>query len=540
VDALAPDNGRRGSQRTPCRRFAALLGALAVAASLALTPAVASAAPEPAKAADSFVDSIGVNTHTYYSDTAYYSRFDLVKQRLAELGVRHIRENLEPERPDQYQRLNELAASGVKSTLILGDPENGAEGLEELVSILKTELRGSVDAVEGPNEFDARGGADWAPRLSDYQQRLYDAVKSDPSLAGLPVIGPSIVQRRNQESLGDISSHLDYGNIHSYPDGNAPESNLGSWLERAALNSGSKPVIATETGYHTALNSTGEQNPVSEEAMATYMPRLFLEYFRSGVARTFSYELLDQKPDPGNSEAESNFGLLHNDFSATPAFNALRNTIGILADPGPAFTPGTLDYSLSGDRSNLRQLLLQKRDGSFYLVLWRATSVWNPNSRTALAAPSSTVEVDFARSVKSAEEFVPNVSAAPTASFPSGEEPIAVEVGAKAVVVKVVPGANSKPGRIKLWLSKHSVPPGGRVAVKGRLPRQMTGHSLPVKIQRWSKRGWGTVGRSRSSKSGIFRKKLRVPAQTNSRASRLRVVARTAKPSKSVRLRIRD
>ena len=68
-----------------------------------------------------FVESIGVNTHTFYNDTAY-NDFGAIKARLAELGVRHIRENLALERPDQYERLNELTAMGVKSTLILGNP----------------------------------------------------------------------------------------------------------------------------------------------------------------------------------------------------------------------------------------------------------------------------------------------------------------------------------------------------------------------------------------------------------------------------------
>ncbi len=531
MDGLAP------RIRRPGRGLAAILGTLAVVASLALSPTSASAAAEPARSADSFVDSIGVNTHTYYSDTVYYSRYETVKQRLAELGVRHIRENLVTDRPDQYERLNELAGLGIRSTLILGDPGDGTQGLEELVSTLKANLLGSVDAVEGPNEYDNRGISNWQPELTDYQQRLYTAIKSDPSLAGLPVVGPSIVQRRNQEDLGDISGQLDYGNIHSYPDGESPEDNLGSHLERAALNSGAKPVMATETGYHTALGWSGEHNPVSEQAMATYMPRMFLEYFRRGVVRTFSYELLDEHPD--NDDRESSFGLLHNDLSPKPAFDALRNTISILADPGPAFTPGALGYSLRGDRSDLHQLLLQKRDGSFYLALWRADAAWNTDTRTGLAPNPQTVTIDLQRSVIGAQEYKPSVSAAPIATLPGGNDPIEVKVGAEAVVVKIVPGRASS-GRIKLWLSKHSVPAGGRVAVEGRLPEQATGQTLQVKIQRWQKHGWRTVGRSHTTRAGLFRKKVHFPAGVDARASRLRVVARQTKPSKSVRVRIRS
>ena len=224
---------------------------LGAAATLVLTPSLATAAPPvPARAADSFVDSIGVNTHTYYTDTVYYSDFETVKQRFAELGVRHIRENLMTDRPDQYERLNELAGMGIRPTLILGDPAEGVDYLDDLVSILKTELGGTAEAVEGPNEIDMNGDASLLPQLPGYQQHLYSAIRSDPALGSLPVIGPSLVHSRNQEALGDISGQLDYGNIHSYPDGYSPEGNLDRHFRNAANNSGAKPLMATETGYH--------------------------------------------------------------------------------------------------------------------------------------------------------------------------------------------------------------------------------------------------------------------------------------------------
>jgi hypothetical protein len=504
---------------------------------LVLAPAATASDAHVASGADTFVESIGVNTHTLYNYTAY-DNFEAVKARLAELGVRHIREDLALERPDQYERLNELAAMGIKSTLILGDPSKGASGLEEMISIVKTNLGGAVDAVEGPNEFDMRGGPNWAAELREYQQNLYGAIKADPSLAALPVIGPSIVHRTNQEALGEISGMLDYGNIHSYPDGEPPESNLSSQLGRAAANSGAKPVVATETGYHTALNWDGEHRPVSEEAMATYIPRLFLDYFSRGIPRTFSYELVNEQPDPANAERESNFGLLRNDFSPKPAFDALRNTIAILADPGPAFAPESVDYSVGGSRADLHQVLLQKRDGSFYLALWRATSVWDASAKAALDPPAEAVTLSFDRQVKNAQRYLPNVSEASSPLSLHGDQPLTLNVGPQVVILRLTLGARTQ-GRVRVWVAKHSVPAGGRVAVRGNLPSQAAGRSLAVRIQRWHKHGWQTVSRSRTSKSGAFRKKIRMPAHINSRASRLRVVAPRAKPSKAVRLRIR-
>lgn len=526
----------------PTSALTVLFAAFALLAACACSPLAGRAAAAPAaaaKPADSFVDSIGVNTHTAYDWTAYGSGFDLVKQRLSELGVRHIREVLVREKPEQYQRLNDLAAMGVRSTLVLGDPANGSEGLSELVSTASSELAGSLDALEGPNEFDSRGGSGWAPRLAAYQQQLYAEVKADPALSGVPVVGPSILHRSSQEELGDISGSLDYGNIHPYPFGAPPESNIDSQLAKAALNSGGKPVMATESGYNTALNSQEEHPPVSEDAMATYMPRLFLSYFERGIARTFSYELVDEKPNADLSEQEEHFGLLKNDFSEKPAFNALRNLIEILEDPGPGFAPSSLAYSIGGATTDLHQVLLQKRDGSYYLALWRGSSVWDEAQRAPIAAPAEPVELELPARTAHVDRYMPNLSATPLNSpkLRPGE-PLHISVGPEVVILRVELGA-APVGRIHVWAPRHTVRAGARIAIRGRLPGPAASRTLRVRVQRWH-HGWNTIGHARTTRTGVFRKKIRVPAHSDLRTPRLRVVAPLAKPSRPVRLHIRQ
>jgi hypothetical protein len=528
VDASPPILARRdfGKRRLPLL----LIGAVALVAAL---PSPAGAAPVGARTANDFVESIGVNTHTYYDDTVYYRSFGTIEQRLHELGVRHIRENLMPDREDQYERLNRLASGGIKSTLILGTPEDGKEGLDDLTSILASDLRESVDAVEGPNEYDLHGDSNWMQQLAPYQSQLYAAIKSNSSLSPLPVVGPSLGNTNSDGS--DVSGSLDYGNIHSYPNAEPPEDNVSRLLATATQMSGSKPVMATETGYHTAVNWSGDHKPASEAAQATYTPRLFLEYFRRGIARTFSYELVDEFPNPGHDESESNFGLLRNDLSPKPAFDALRNLTTILADPGPAFAPGRLGYTVSGDQNDLHQLLLQKSDGSYYLALWRSSSVWDSDSRTPLSAASGTVKLSFSARLGSAEEYVPNSSSQPLRSLAAGDAPVAVNVGPQVVIVRVSPGGSSV-GSIKLWVSKKSVESGEQVAVKGKLTKP-TGQPTPVKIQRWQE-GWHTVAKARANGSGYFKKLVRLVRSPGGGKSRIRVIAQRAKPSNQVRVRI--
>lgn len=545
---------------------------------VALGAHTAAAAPVPARSADSFVGSIGVNTHFYYSDTPYVENFSLVKQRLAELGVRHIRENIAPnERPDQYQRLRELAASGIKADLILGDPRNGISTLDHMISVVKNELSGAVDAVEGPNEFNAQGVENWIPMLREYQQHLYTAVKSTPALSSLTVIGPSITNWTDAEKLGDMSEMLDVGSAHPYTS-RPPETVVTESLERAAQTAGTKPAFTTETGYHTALNYTSGSEaflPVTEAAQAVYVPRIFLEQFRRGVARTYSYELLNQFSDPGLKDRESNFGLLRHDLSKKPAFEALQNLIGILKDSGSGFTPGSLDYSLEGNQENLRQVLLQKSDGSYYLALWRATSVWDAVKQVALNPGSSPISINFNQPVSSVQLYAPNVSSAPLSSVVNPTGRLSYEIGPQVQILRITPGAaepvttpteptptptepvpapteestkkggkggggggKGGPKRLALWTSSRSVKAGQQLAIGGRVTADTSTAATPVAIQVWE-RGWHVVGHDQASSDGAFHKRIKLAHRGSSGIVRIRAVAPAATPSRDIAVRVR-
>jgi hypothetical protein len=413
-----------------------------------MLPSPPAAGAATARTADSFVDSIGVNVHFGFYDTPYYGEFPTVKQRLLELGVRHVRDELTPDAgEEQYEALNELASAGIGSTLILGDPGDGLAGLDALVDSVAAELPDAAEAVEGPNEYSTRGGSTWKEDLVVYQERLYENVKGDPALSSLPVIGPSIVHG-DQDELGDVSAHLDYGNIHSYPEGNGPEHKMGFHVERAELNSGLEPIMATETGYTTALNWTpsgpGENRPISEAAMASYMPRLFFEYFSRHIVRTFSYELLDEFPNPALDDREDHFGLLRNDLAPKPAFTALRNTIEILEDPGPAFTPGSLSYTTSGNTANLHRVLLEKQDGTFYLALWRITSIWDPVAKEPLVVPPEPLTLQLPSGIEASALYDPVLSVEPLPSFAPSSEPT-LEVGPEVAIVRLAPAADGPP-----------------------------------------------------------------------------------------------
>ncbi len=415
---------------------------MAVAAVLFILPTAAGAATQ-AREADSVVESIGVNTHLGYNDTPY-DNFDTIRQRLRELGIRYIRDGFGLGRPEIYSRVRTLAGDGIRLDAIAGDPMQrwNFGTIDQQLDMIEAELAGTLASIEGPNEYDLQGDSNWVPVLRTYTQQLWEGVKAHPSLASIPVVGPSIVLRENMAEAGDLTPWIDYGNTHTYLSGDIPErdSIWSGELGAAARNSGSKPLQTTETGYHNGINGTVGHQPTSERAAGIYMPRLFLENFRRGIARSYTYELLDQRDDPSKTDIEAAFGLLRNDFSKKPAAVAVERLIGLLSDRGAHFTPQSLEYGLSGAPSTAQQLLLQKRDGSFYLVLWNRVSAWNTGNRTDVDPPDVPVTLGLGQPIASAAVYEPNVSASPvaTSANPSSLE---LDLSERVTVVRLVPGS---------------------------------------------------------------------------------------------------
>jgi hypothetical protein len=385
-----------------------------------------------AVAAATFRDSVGVNVHLSYGSTAY-GDFGAVQAALRRLGVRQVRDGACAACRAEVSRLEALGRSGVHATLIAGNPRNSTGTLGANLALVRTRLRGVVTALEGPNEYDRSGDPNWVAALRAYQGSLYRAVKADPALRRLPVIGPSFGTSGGPAQVGDLSASMDLGNLHSYPGGQPPAANLEAQFALAAKVSGRRPLVATETGYHDALHSPAGHPPVDPATAAAYVPQLFLEYFLHGVRRTFLYELVDEKPETGFTNLQQHFGLLRDDWTPKPAYESLRALLAGIGDGTPADGPGTLKYAVTGAPADLRQLLVERGDGSFALVLWRAARVWDPNARRRVAASADQVRVRLGQPVASAA-----VAGGGTLDNP---RTVPVRVGAQPVVVRLRPSS---------------------------------------------------------------------------------------------------
>jgi hypothetical protein len=374
---------------------------------------------EQAAAAASFVDSAGVVTHLSYDDTAYFTNFPQILTSLQALGVRHIRDGYYPWSANNQIVKNhqQLAAAGIKCDYVVPfDPSTTPTAIATLSSQVH-----DMESIEASNECDNPGncGGDASTGITNVVSFLPMLSTTAKDLK-IPLYGPSFIDPASYASAGDLSSEITMNNLHIYFGGRNPGSagwggldsvgnaygSFSFWLDQTALNAPNAPAVVTETGFLT-YPATTTPYTLPESVQASYVPRTMLVAFNHGIRRTYTYELLDEVSSPG-------YGLLRNDLSPRPGFTALKNLLSILGDSTTGtFTPAKLQYSITGGDSSLNHLLLEKHDGTFWLVLWVEKPSWDAvNARSISVTPQNlTLQLTTTNTVSSAYQFDTNGNA---------------------------------------------------------------------------------------------------------------------------------
>jgi hypothetical protein len=374
-------------------------------------------APVSAIAASQFLDSLGVNVHTTYSNTVYADT-SLVESDLAYLGTNNVRDGINA--IGAYNSVGEeaLAAAGYKFDFVMETPT--ASNMAALDWYAEN-YPGSVVSVEGPNEvgyapitFD--GGAA-ASNEVELQQAIYNAVHSDPNLDGINVVNLTLGLQSSisYSQLGNMTSVADEGNAHVYaPYGFSPAYDWSGILSEEGAPTAGLPMVVTEAGYTTDPSYI---SGVDDTVQAKYDLDLLMDAAKSGVAQIYLYELLDEEPNSTNDQDD--YGLFNNNGTPKPAATAIHNLTTILNDPTGAtsFQTGTLNYTVTGLPSDGSQVLFEKESGTYDLALWAEPNIWNSTTQQEVAAPSEVVTVNFAQAEQEVLVFDPLLGATPIASY---------------------------------------------------------------------------------------------------------------------------
>lgn len=361
----------------------------------------------PRRAAQ-LTDFVGINTRLQNKPSAYQNFNSIVIPRLQELGVKHVRDamiNLGEPDTTLWGKYASLARQGIRF-LLVADPR-GISTMSGVMDSLERSL-GFVWAVQGPNELDVGNninvryrGATYPNNIRYYQQDLYTSIKrsTNPAIRALPVVGPSFLSYHAAD-IGPLSCNL--GAIHSYPFGKEPSYRLDDlFIPAARIVCPNVPVVATETGYHGALQAVAPVQPaIPETVRAFYVPRLYLEYFRRPqFRRVYLYQLVDDVIDP--SHQEENFGLISASGMPKAAFWSLRNLMLHLKDDTPnaaTFTPQLLTYRLIGSPPpDLHTLVVQRSNGEYVFFLWRERLSYNLATKQLIDVPSAALRLEVGR-----------------------------------------------------------------------------------------------------------------------------------------------
>ena len=376
-----------------------------------------------AQSADSFVESMGINTKFGYCPGRLCDNYSEVKDLLGELGIRYIRDIPFPEpwriRKDLYQDLGIRMAAEIVRTW--GEALKLENINSQLAAIKK--WGDMIIGIIGVNEYDnpvyqsckQTQGCDpdwsnknWAQTYTDFQNKLYQAVKSDRDLQDLPVVLGPMAHLDNLKELGDVRDSCDKGNDHSYPGAWGKPNQESGWGKKSSARSmdevvsivqqvcPNKKLWITETGYDLEIDGKPNKYLVSSEAKAKYLPRIYANHFaQEEIEKTFLYELVEPSDD------RTGFGILDINLNPTPAYYGIRNLVDLLAeatwDPQsqswqyPDYNPSLLKYTLQGDLRDIKHLLLQKSDKTFYLLIWQEVYAYDNQLHKDITNPDRPV-----------------------------------------------------------------------------------------------------------------------------------------------------
>ncbi len=347
-------------------------------------------------------DSVGINLDTWSKSGAYTpDRWPNLMQALRGSGISRARVDVHLVSGDWgTQRQMEMGKAGFKLDVQLGDAfgRYSAGPLDRVYEVFRTKLLPYAEAVEGTNEPDLAGPADWGLTALAHQRSLVAALGATPGADRLAVYGPSTARPANQRWYGSLSGLADYANAHAYSGGRYGALGFDMFVPPAQQLLPGGATVVTETGVHTSTDGTYSQPGVSEAVAARYAPKGLLEAFRRGIPRTYLFDLVDRFDDPDKKRVEAHFGLLRTDGTPKPAYGAVRRLMAELRDPKGDVKLATAPVAVKPKGKlpdDVRIIALRHSDGSLVLALWRERSLWDTAKVEPIGAPTTKVHLDL-------------------------------------------------------------------------------------------------------------------------------------------------
>jgi hypothetical protein len=398
-------------------------------------------------ALNKFLNSIGVNS----SISKRGETLEQTAKAIKYLGIRWIRTGYEGGIP--VKDLIQLhQQTGIKYSYgLLSGGTDLPKLLENGRMLSDANALLAFEGLNEPNNWGLtykgeKGGGNnsWKP-VAELQKDLYAAVKADVALKKYPVwsicengaqtdnTGLQLLQIPDTETttMPSGTKFADYAVCHNYfthpshpglydnqtwnaadpgPDCKVDGlyGNYGlTWKAKFSGYSREQlltlPRVTTETGMTIDVDH-------SEEKQARLYLNLYLSQFKRNWSYTAVYLLRDRSDEAGNQS----FGFYTKDYTPRKSALYLHNLTSILNSSKATTSESkemSLSYYIKDQPSTVHDLLLQKRDGKFALVVWGEKATGTEN-----------VTIRFGKNRKALKVFDPTVGIAAIASFASSQE----------------------------------------------------------------------------------------------------------------------
>ncbi len=424
-----------------------------------------------------FLTSSGLSTYSVWTCTGpmrafdFYSKFGVNGNlpqagspseeitNLATVGISNIRDGANNQAGSLadawFSYVAPLAAAGIRQHFFL----NGGSGstfltpISDWTTALKNRIvtpygAHMVTGVSGPNEADLQGfnynSMTGITAANAAQADLYAAMKADPALSSIPVDMWPVSAFTFPSSIGDQTAHTDRANMHDYyetDNSGGVGVAVSTGLLPAAMNAylgfyrqdaNRAHFITTETGYGSTVFA-GDVSNCSQYAQARLILMNYFDHARRFDCDQVYYFTLAWGPESGN------WGLLNDDGTPKISGTAVHDTMQILNDGGASaatFATQPFSYSLSGMPTDGRNFVIARSDGSYQILLYQETPIWNVSTATAISLSNSTVTVSLPRSMSGSVYDPINNGTTPIATF-SGQTSVVVTLNDAALIIQV-------------------------------------------------------------------------------------------------------
>ncbi len=362
-------------------------------------------------------EAFGVCSHPNFGKTVYKNTTDWMSA-LADTGATYFRGLYSHRLKATKTTIKGARRHGIKwgMTICPEDWSTSDQQLRDRVNHIADNAADICLYVEGVNEpnHERSGGRpprDWVARTVHVQKVIWDAVKGNPRLKHVKIVGPSLhavaATESDYKALGaaGLTKYMDYAGLHRYHGGRYPDHLIDERLAWIDKYWDGKPTWVTETGYTNATGSRSGHPPVPEDVSAVYAPSAVLEAVDRDCKVAW-YELLDD-PDIGSkNNIESNFGMYSVGTGATsawrpkPVVGVMNEFLSELKDEGDAYDPPEMGLKVTTRADDVRSTLVAKRDGTATLYVRRATNCWDTKRQQRIPVEEVSVIIESDKGTK--------------------------------------------------------------------------------------------------------------------------------------------